>query len=132
MLRLEWLSSSVDETVIWTGECAEGMGEGTGTLNWVWDGGKESSEATGRLQEGKRHGQWVLRESSDGGVDERQPYVTGEACTRQWVLQGCVRERLRMARMRRGRGTGSGSCGTRPGTSSKARYVEGTRHGQWV
>ena len=49
-------SLAVDETVIWTGECAEGMGEGTGTLNWVWDGGKESSETTGRLQEGSGTG----------------------------------------------------------------------------
>ena len=50
-----------DQTVIWTGECVGGWAQGTGTLTWVWDRGQETRETTGRLQDGKKHGRWVLR-----------------------------------------------------------------------
>ena len=121
-------SLAVDATVIWTGECAEGMGEGTGTLNWVWDGGKESSETTGRLQAGKRHGQWVLRDS-DGGVGEG-PYVEGERHG-QWM------DRLASGEVQEGpyqRGKRHGVWVWRGPTGGvfEGPYVEGERHGQWV
>ena len=43
-----------DATATWTGECAEGLAQGRGTLKWVWDGGKETSEYEGPYVE-KRH-----------------------------------------------------------------------------
>ena len=65
----------VDETVTWTGECIEGMAQGTGTRKWVYDSGKKTSEGTGQLRSGKEHGQWVRR-GSDGGEWEGS-YVEG-------------------------------------------------------
>ena len=121
-------SLAVDATVIWTGECAEGMGEGTGTLNWVWDGGKKTSETTGRLQEGKRHGQWVLRES-DGDVGEG-PYVEGKWHGR-WVIRyanGTVQEGPYVEGKMHGRWVERYA----DGRVDEGPYVEGKQQGQWV
>ena len=71
-----------DQTATWTGECAESLAQGTGTLKWVSDGGKNTMESSGRLESGKAHGQWVIRQS-DGGVHEG-PYVEGKR-QGQWV-----------------------------------------------
>ena len=108
-----WNSSvQPDKTVTWTGGCVEGLAQGTGTLKWVWDGGKRTVESTGLLREGKRHGQWVLRDAY-GNVFEG-PYVEG---TRhgQWVW--------RMV---------DGNVFEGPYMEGEGPYVEGTRHGQWV
>ena len=40
-------------------ECARGRAHGTGTLTLTWDGNTQTS--TGRLQDGKETGQWVVR-----------------------------------------------------------------------
>ena len=74
-----------DETATWTGECAGGVAQGMGTLQWVWDAGKETSESTGSLVEGKRHGQWVER-SADGNVGEG-PFVEGKLISDRWVVR---------------------------------------------
>ena len=55
------------ETVTWTGACAGGKGQGTGTLTWAHDAGTQTS--TGRLADGKSTGHWVIR-SPDGTVAE--------------------------------------------------------------
>ena len=65
-----------DATVTWTAECAEGLAQGTGALNWAWDAGLETLEATGRLQAGQRHGQWVFRFGN--GMVQEGPMVEGK------------------------------------------------------
>ena len=94
-----------DETVTWTGGCAGGRAQGEGTLKWVWDGGKKTSESTGSLTEGKGHGQWVVRQAN--GVVAEGPYVEGKQHG-QWVVRYA------------------------DGTVWEGPYVEGKQHGQWV
>ena len=48
--------------VTWTGECAGGKAEGTGTFTWVWDGNRQTE--TGRVVAGERTGHWVLRQAA--------------------------------------------------------------------
>ena len=122
-------SLAVDETVIWTGECAEGLAQGTGTLKLVYtDGGNKTIEATGRIQAGKRHGRWVLR-WADGDVDEG-PYVEGKRHGR-WVLRwasGTVDEGPYVEGERHGRWVTRYASGD----VYEGPYVEGKQHGQWV
>ena len=92
-----------DQTMTWTGECSDGLAHGEGTLTWVIGNGKDVG--TGRLQDGKRHGDWVER-FADGTVQEG-PYVDGKMHGR-WVLRGA-----------------DGSIGEGP-------VVDGKMHGQWV
>ena len=94
-----------DETVTWTGVCAGGQAQGKGTVKWVWDGGKKSSESTGHLKDGKEHGQWVVR-FANGNVHEG-PYVEGKRHG-QWV------ERFA------------------DGGAAEGPWVEDKRHGQWI
>ena len=97
-----------DETATWTGECSGGMAQGTGTLTLVWDRGQKTNESTGRLRDGKKHGDWVVP-YADGTVASKGPYVDGKRHG-QWV------ERHRHAR----------------GYVDEGPYVDGKRHGQWV
>ena len=109
-----------DETVTWTGECSGGLAQGTATLTWVWDSGKQIQENTGLLQEGKMHGRWILR-NADGTVLEG-PYVEGERHGR-WVTRSpekTVREEDGTERREDGTVVGEGA------------YVAGKRHGQWI
>lgn len=46
----------------WSGACAGGVAVGQGTIVWTWPGG--SSNVTGILVRGKRHGRWVVRYNS--------------------------------------------------------------------
>ena len=140
-----------DQTVTWTGECTRERAQGTGTLKWVWDGGKKTSESTGSLQGGKRHGDWVLRFASgsvsegsyvegkrhgdwvlrlaDGGVQEG-PYVDGKK-QGPWVLRfasGSVSEGSYVEGKRQGRWV----LRFASGSVSEGSYVEGKRHGDWV
>ena len=94
-----------DQTVTWTEECVGGLAQGTGTLTWVWGDGKNTLELTGRLQDGKMHGRWVVRQA-DGDVLEG-PYVDGKRHG-DWVL--------RLA----------------DGTVQEGPFVEGKKHGRWV
>ena len=94
-----------DGTATWTGTCTGGRAQGEGTLKWVWDGGKKTSEFTGSLTDGKMHGPWVLR-VADGGVGEG-PFVDGK-------MHGPWVERLESGNVHEG------------------SYVEGKRHGPWV
>ena len=94
-----------DDTVTWTGECAGAWTQVTGTLTWVWNNAQNTAEETGRLQDGQRNGQWVLR-FADGIVAEG-PFVDGEK-NGQWVLR------------------------FPSGNVAEVPYVEGQRHGTWV
>lgn len=94
-----------DETVTWTGKCAGGQAQGGGTLKWIWDGAKKSSESTGHLKDGTEHGQWVNR-FMNGSVHEG-PYVEGKRHG-QWV------ERFA------------------DGVAAEGPWVEDKRHGQWI
>ena len=67
-------------TVTWSGACAGGTAQGTGTLTWLWDGNRRTD--TGRLVDGKLNGHWVARRS-DGTVAEG-PTVDG-AWNGHWV-----------------------------------------------
>ena len=93
------------ETATWTGECSGRLAHGTGTIAWVWDGGREISESTGRLEDGKRHGTWVER-SADGDVREG-PYVEGKRHG-DWVVR------------------------YKSGRVDEGSVVDGKRHGDWV
>ena len=117
-----------DQTVTWTGKCTGERAQGTGTLKWVWVGGKKTLESTGSLQDGKRQGLWVLR-FANGGVSEG-PYVEGKRHG-DWVFRladGGVQEGPYVEGKKHGpwvlrfanRGVEEGS------------YVEGKRHGDWV
>ena len=61
-------------TVTWTGQCAGGLTQGSGTLTYVWDGNRQTE--IGRLVDGKGTGHWVIRFAN--GVAEG-PYVDGAA-----------------------------------------------------
>ena len=96
-----------DETRTWTGECVEGLAQGTGTLNWVWYGRRSIREETGRLQAGKYDGQWVERGAGGRYVHEG-PYVEGKRHG-QWVLRWAAAKIVH-----------------------EGPYVEGKMHGHWV
>ena len=118
----------VDATVSWTGECIEGVGQGTGTFKSVWDGGKKTSENTGRMQAGMKHGQWVLRR--ENGDVFQGPYVEGKFHG-PWILRladGTVQEGSFME----GKHYGQWVLRYKDGDVEQGSAVEGKRHGQWV
>ena len=111
----------LDETMTWTGACSSGLAEGEGTLtgNYAW--GKAFTiifEATGHLQNGRKHGQWIYREQQakegnnqpdpSGWRVSEGPYVLGIKHG-QWVERDWRGDRVQ-----------------------KGAYVNGKKHGQWV
>ena len=132
-----------DETVTWTGECAGGLAQGPGTLIWIWDSGQGTQEDTGRLQAGKRQGDWVRR-NADGNVEEG-PYVDGERHG-DWVVRyenGNVEEGPYVVGKRRGqwvtrspertvRGEYGDEIHYAATVVAEGPYVEGQRQGHWV
>ena len=136
-----------DTTANWTGECAEGLAQGTGTLNevwfherimcavgeplpmgkyhgqwgWIYPNGKV---AEGPYVEGKKHGRWVER-FADRDVKEG-PYVKGKKHGR-WVMRfaggDIVMEGSYVADQKHGAWTEGPWRGI---------YVEGKKHGRWV
>ena len=91
-------------TATWTGACVGGLARGTGTLA-LFDGYGPTSEHTGRLQYGQRHGQWVER-SAIGNVYEG-PFVEGQMHG-DWVTRYAN------------------------GGVEEGPYVDGKEHGRWV
>ena len=73
---------SEGETAAWSGECADGLASGTGTLKWAY--GSVVNEHTGLLSNGKYHGHWVRR-YSNGNVHEG-PMVDGNR-QGHWVVR---------------------------------------------
>ena len=101
------------ETATWTGECSGRLAHGTGTIAWVWDGGREISESTGRLEDGKRHGRWVERLVAwDAKIVQEGPYENGKRHG-DWVEHTKYR---------------SGD----DYSVHEGPYVDGEQHGQWV
>ena len=113
-------------SVTWTGECAGGLAQGTGTLTWVWDGNRQT--ATGRLRDGKRNGHWLFRYPS-GNVQEG-PMVDDKR-NGHWVLRyadGNVWE----GRNEDGERNGHWIIRQADGTVLEGPYVNGERNGRWV
>ena len=100
-----------DQTVTWTGECAESLAQGAGTLKWVSDGGKNTTESSGRIESGKHHGRWKIRDSN-GHVHEG-PYEQGKRHG-QWVIQW------------------ADDNGDLSGNKSEGPFVDGKRQGLWT
>ena len=94
---------SEGETAAWSGECADGLASGTGTLKWTY--GSVVNEHTGLLRNGKYHGHWVRR-YSNGNVHEG-PMVDGKR-QGHWVVRHA------------------------DGTVMEGPMVDDKRHGDWV
>ena len=100
-----------DQTVTWTAECAESLAQGRGTLKWVSDGGKKTTESSGRLESGKHHGRWRIR-YWNGHVNEG-PYEQGRRHGK-WVIQW------------------ADDGGNLSGNQMEGPYVEGKIQGLWT
>jgi len=61
-------------TVSWSGACHGAAARGEGTL--VWNIGGNEYTWSGRLRQGKPHGQWVLRDRF--GYESRGPFTNGK------------------------------------------------------
>ena len=100
-----------DQTVTWTGECAESLAQGAGTLKWVSDGGKNAFESSGRFESGKHHGRWKVRYSN--GVVHEGPYEQGKRHGK-WGIQW------------------ADDNGELSGNKTEGPYVEGKMQGLWT
>ena len=121
-----------DQTVTWTGECAESLAQGTGSLKWVSDGGKNATESSGRLESGKHHGRWKIR-YSNGHVHEG-PYEQGKRHGK-WVIQwaddnGNVSGNKTEGSYVEGKFQGLWTARWTDGSIEKWPYVDGKRHGR--
>ena len=113
----------------WSGECAGGLAEGSGEITWAWGINRGNNTiSTGRLQQGRMHGQWVER-WADGTVFEGL-YVDSMRHGR-WVarwVDGTVFEGFYVDGLPHGRWVVRHA----DGTVEKRPYVDGLPHGQWV
>ena len=119
-------SLATGASVTWTGECVGGLAQGTGTFTWISDGNPQTG--TGRLQDGRRTGDWVLR-YADRSVQEG-PYVDG-ARNGNWVLRfanGSVQEGPYVDDKQ----TGNWVLRYADGGVQEGPYVDGARNGNWV
>ena len=119
---------AADETAAWPGECSGGVAQGTGTLTWVWDRGQKTNESTGRLRDGKPHGDWVTRFAKGGGSEG--PYVDGKKHGR-WVerdANGNVAEGPYVD----GKPQGDWVMRFAKGGVNEGPFVDGKMHGRWV
>ena len=114
------------ERVTWTGECAGGLAQGAGTLTWTSDGSQQTE--TGRLQNGKHNGTWVIR-LANGSVQEG-PIVDGEP-NGTWILRsasGTVEE----GPLVNGERNGHWVARFADGNTMEGPYVNGVEHGRWI
>ena len=91
------------DSATWTGECADGLVHGMGTLIFAQDGHKDAY--TGLIQDGKRRGHFVVHYAS-GAIGEG-PYVDGKAHG-HWIQREA------------------------DGDVWEGPYVNGKLHGHWV
>ena len=129
-----WVDNLVpDRTVTWTGECAESLAQGTGTLKWVSDGDKNTTlESTGRLESGKHHGRWKNRRPN--GRVEEGPWEQGKPHGK-WILQfaddnGDLSGDKAEGPIVEGKAQGLWTFRWTSGSIEKWPYVDGKRHGQ--
>ena len=66
-----------NETLTWTGECAAGLGEGTGTVTFLMSG-RSIQVGTGRIQKGLWEGPWVWRD--EAGAIAQEVVCGGSVC----------------------------------------------------
>ncbi len=101
-----------DESVTWSGACLGNVARGEGTLTWAVadaDSIKISQTSTGRLRNGKFHGDWISHDA-DGDVSEGT-FADG-------VRHGTfVWRKIYQDRMIQG---------------SKGKYVHGKSEGRWL
>ena len=121
-----------DQTVTWTAECAESLAQGRGTLKWVSDGGKKTTESSGRLESGKHHGRWRIR-YWNGHVNEG-PYEQGRRHGK-WVIQwaddgGNLSGNQMEGPYVEGKIQGLWTVRWTDGSIEKRLYVDGKMHGQ--
>ena len=121
-----------DVTVTWTAECAESLAQGRGTLKWVSDGGKKTTESSGRLESGKHHGRWRIR-YWNGHVNEG-PYEQGRRHGK-WVIQwaddgGNLSGNQMEGPYVEGKIQGLWTARWTDGAIEKRPYVDGKMHGQ--
>ena len=115
-----------DRTFAWSGQCSGGIAMGRGELTWRWSDG--SSETTGELRGGKRHGHWVER-YSNGNVSEGS-YRDGKRHG-QWVVRyasGSIHE----GPAKDGKKHGHWVIREADGDVWEGPYVDGEKHGRWV
>ena len=116
------------ETATWTGECSGRLAHGTGAIAWAWDGGREISESTGRLEDGKRHGRWVER-SAEGDVREG-PYVDGKRHG-DWVERS-ANGRVGKGPYENGKRQGRWVMRFADGSVKEGPYANDRKHGRWT
>ena len=112
-------------TVTWSAECAGGLAQGQGTLTGHKTG---TYTGTGHLQDGKMHGQWVIR-IANGYVNEIS-FVDGKRHGR-WV------ERFANGDVHEGHFVddkmhGQWAYRFANGDVHEGPFVDDKRHGQWV
>ena len=115
-------------TWTWSAGCIEGMANGSGTLKLINKSNEIAFELTGRVQNGKLNGHWVIRDG-DGDLGEG-PYVDGKRHG-AWVerfAHGDVYEGQYVDGKRHGRWVQR----LADGTVNEGPYVDGKRHGAWV
>ncbi len=114
------------ETVTWTGACAGGKAQGTGTLTFAHDGDVQTHTG-GPLVDGEFNGYWVMRFAS--GQVEEGPFVDDER-NGHWVIRfasGDVQEGSYVD------GERNGHWVTRSGSFiEEGPYVDGKRDGLWI
>lgn len=69
----------------WTGACKEGYADGTGVMEWKYEGEKAVSRYEGDMRKGRRHGAGYLKLSSgsqyEGGFSDGKFHGTGTLLT---------------------------------------------------
>ena len=137
------------ETVTWTGACAGGKAQGTGTLTWAHDAGAQTGN--GRLVDGEHNGQWVLRDEEgtvsegyfvDGeenghwvvrfasGQVQEGPYLDGEP-NGNWIIRFASGE-VQEGPIVDGEQNGNWVIRFANGNSMEGPYVNGVKHGRWI
>ena len=114
------------ETVTWTGACAGGKAQGTGTLTWVHDAGAQTS--IGRLVDGEYNGHWVLRLAS--GQVQEGPYLDGEP-NGHWVVRFASGE-VQEGPIVDGEQNGHWVVRFADGNTMEGPYVNGVKQGRWI
>lgn len=113
-------------TATWSGGCAGGRAQGTGTLTWSWDG--KQSTGTGRLVDGKRHGNWV--ELNEHGTASEGRYLGGEEHG-GWTIRsadGSVQE----GSYRNGKRHGHWTIREGNLVVLEGSYIDGNEDGDWI
>ena len=114
------------DSATWTGECADGLARGTGTLTFTSNGRK--NEYTGPIQDGKRQGHFVIRFQNEEVWEGS--FVDGKLHG-HWSIReadGDVWEGPRVSGKRQGRWVKREA----DGDVWEGPYVDGKLHGHWV